>query len=181
MHEVMNPPRVLGSLSCLLDYPRQSYRQRAAAAGDELRGRYPEAAQAVDTFLSRISELSDGALEELYTRTFDVAPMCVPYVTSYIYGAESFERGNLMSQLSDIYRKRGFDAAGELPDHIGVLLRFSALLDCEELHDLASYCLTRPLGEMIVCLEGSDNPFVLVLKSIRSVIETDLPGRSSND
>jgi len=163
------------SLGALLDYPSAEYGKKVVACRDELAKNYPEATQAISQFLVQIADMPVEMLEELYTRTFDVAPLCIPYVTAYIYGGESFERGDLMSKLAEIYQRYQFDTGGELPDHLGVLLKFAAHLDAGELEELVDYCLRRPLGDMVTCLEGSDNPFALIIRAIRLVLNSDFP------
>lgn len=168
------------SLARLFDYPGEA----DGAVAEQVdaiswASAYPEAALLVRQFGDAINRLAVAEREELYTRTFDIAPICIPYVTAYIYGEESFERGDLMAKLRLIYAEYGFDCGGELPDHIAVLLRFAALISHEERLELIEFCLESPITLMVERLEGSENPYSLALKAVEAVLKETM--RASHD
>ena len=65
--------------------------------------------------------LDDTQLEELYTRTFDLNPVCTPEVGWHIYG-EQYRRGRFLVQARELLKIVGVDERGELPDHLMSLL-----------------------------------------------------------
>lgn len=162
---------VTSALAELFAYPQEGYFAKIEQCERLLAADCPRAASYIRQFRTEAEGHSVEELEELYTRTFDIAPLCVPYVTSYIWGDESFERGKLMSALAEAYARLGFDAQGELPDHIGVLLRFMSRLDEGETGDLIEYCLRAPLDEMVGRLESAQNIWGPALKAVRAYLE----------
>jgi len=117
-----------------------------------------------------------GEMEELYTRTFDLAALCSLYVTGYIFGDENFDRGTVMAKLSDRFRELGFSTEGELPDHLAVLLRFASWLDDEALSELVQLCLLEPVGEMTKQLNKDDNPYFYLLSAIQAILKVENSG-----
>lgn len=106
-------------------------------------------------------------LQELYTATFDVTPVCVPYVSIHLFGEENFKRGEFMAALNARYVETGFATNGELADHIAVLLRFAAQVDEVERRELAEFCLLGPLEKMIAALPEA-NPYRQVLEAVKA-------------
>ena len=134
------------------------------------------AAKHLAKFESACKNLSLGEMEELYTRTFDLAALCSLYVTGYIFGDENFDRGTVMAKLSDRFSELGYDTAGELPDHLAVLLRFASWLDDEALNELVVFCLLEPVSEMIKQLNKDDNPYFYLLSAVHAVSKVDRVG-----
>jgi nitrate reductase assembly molybdenum cofactor insertion protein NarJ len=123
----------------------------------------------------RLAGLDGAAREELYVATFDVNPRCVPYVSIHLFGEENFKRGEFMAALRARYAEAGFDAAGELPDHVGTLLRFAADLDGEERAALCRHVLLGPLGRMIDALDA-EHPYRPLLEAAREALHAAHPG-----
>ena len=107
----------------LLEYPTPALSQQARACAHWIAEMAPEAAVRIDQFLTSVEALSIPRLEEIYTRTFDMQPVCYPYVGYHLFG-ESYKRSAFMAQLNEGYRKYGFTPGTELPDHVAVILRF---------------------------------------------------------
>lgn len=166
------------SLADLLVYPTDTYKQSLSRLSPAA---CPGAAAEIAAFAESVARMPLSSLEEIFTRTFDMAPICVPYVTTHIWGDESFERGKLMSGLAEAYRRLGLETGGELPDHLALLLKFTTFLDESELKDLVTYCLRGPVKEMTARLESADNLYAPVLRAISMVIERDFPEDKSHD
>ncbi len=175
------PVSIYAALANALEYPEPGYREKVQLLVGTLGSRYPLAAEQIAKFVAQTASRPVEELEELYTRTFDMAPVCVPYVTSYIYGQENFQRGELMALLKEEYRKCGLDAHGELPDHIGLLLRFLDYISEEEKQDLAKYVIRKPLKEMVSRLGEAGNPFRYLMSAVLDVIQADYPEKKQND
>lgn len=170
-----NSKTIYGDLAELLDYPAIDYLERVRILADDLAVKHPEASSHLLNFAEALSGARTEEQEEIYNRTFDIAPICNPYLSSYFFGEESFERGNLMANLDGAYKKCRFEFTGELPDHLRVVLRFLSRLNFEESSDLVNYVMSKPVREMIDRLAISNNPFTNLLRAINSVLETDFP------
>lgn len=167
-------------LATLLEYPSSDYLDKVRDCRERLASPYPEASALLDEFLVAASKYTLAELEEIYTRTFDMAPVCLPYVASYIFGDENFHRGKLMAGLVDAYARLGFDTGGELPDHLALLLRFAQRLNKAEFADLVEYCLKKPVGEMVEKLQEADNLYAPAMRAIHVVL-VRVPKESGDD
>ena len=160
----------LNTLARLLEYPAWSNADIPVGALLRPDNSADRNLRVTDAFLA----LSQDEREELYTSTFDVTPACVPYVSIHLFGEENFKRGEFMAALSARYASAGFDARGELPDHIAVLLRFIAQTDEAERREMIEFCLLGPLGKMIAALADA-NPYRALLQTVREVLTAAYP------
>ena len=103
--------------------------------------------------------MSTEHAQELYTRSFDLSPVCVPYVSVHLFGAESFKRSELMTGLIAAYERVGFDRGTELPDHIALVLQCAPRFDADEWDDLAVLVLTPALEKMREALSNANSPW----------------------
>lgn len=156
--------------AALFEYPSDRLFAEAFALRRDVADEHPDAALDLGRFAAWLLNESPTTVEEVYTRTFYISPVCVPYASVHIFGDESFQRGDLMAKLRDAYARMGFDAGPELPDHIGVLLEFAALLDDEEVDDLARYCLIDPVHKMAATLGRTTNPYRHAIDALEGVL-----------
>lgn len=167
--------RALAAFADLLKYPKQDYAEKCVQAKNAVEIFYPQVSQLMEVFCAKIRELSLAEIEELFTRTFDMAPLCNPYLTTYIYGDENFERGTFMTLLAQRYKECNFELAGELPDHICIVLEFAPQFEQEEFNELCDYCLRHALGQMTSSLEQSDSIYANLFKSLMAILDTGTP------
>jgi nitrate reductase delta subunit len=159
------------ALGELFLYPRQDYRHLVTAARALCDAQCCVlTAQALVAFENAVGELSLDELQDLYTRTFDLTPRCVPYLSVHLFGAESFDRGRLMTGLDEAYRRACFDRGSELPDHLGLVLRFATAFDETEWDELVTLCLARPLALMLGELQEAGNPFRHAVEAVRRAL-----------
>lgn len=113
-------------------------------------------------------ELRD--IEEMFTTTFDLTPVVVPYVGHLAWG-DSYERGAFMADIQGAMRSVGVDPHGELPDHIEPILRYLAATD--QPLDSLKPVLVPAITKMEKTLKKADskNPYVHVLVAARIVAE----------
>lgn len=161
----------LCDLAPIFEYPYSGYRDHASRWLDAHKDRFAKASESVARFCESINPLSNDQLEEVFTRTFDMAPICSPYISGHLYGADNFERGNLLTALSERYNEANFATNGELPDHIALLLRFSPEMDETEFSELVEYCLSKPLEDMEINL--TDNPYQHAVHAVREVLRNN--------
>ena len=122
------------------------------------------------TFAGALQQRTLENIQELYTTTFDMQPVCYPYVGYQLFG-ESYKRGAFMAQLNDAYRDFGYSAGQELPDHLPVIVRF---LGISSAHRAGTFCQPLLLEGVIPALEkmlkmageGSENPYVGLLAAL---------------
>ena len=154
----------LNALARLLEYPGTEAAKLCRQA----------ATPAADRFQAEMQTLNQNQREELYTATFDVAPACVPYLSIHLFGEENFQRGEFMAGLQARYAQTGFNARGELPDHLAVVLRFAAQTDDRERRELVEFCLLGPVEKMIEALNEA-NPYRSLLEAVRGTLLDTCP------
>jgi nitrate reductase molybdenum cofactor assembly chaperone NarJ/NarW len=162
----------LSGLGDLLDYPDDDLVTRISEWRQRFSPHLPNIGALVAAFQADVEKHTTAQLEEIYTRTFDIAPICNPYVTAHIYGDENFERGTLMTKLEHRYREEEFNTNGELPDHLRVILRFAPRFSQEELQELTKYCLLQPVNEMVESLKGQNNPYLHLLLAVEASLRS---------
>lgn len=148
--------RVFELFADLLEYPRPDL--DIAATARECRALVatdsPEAAASLDEFIAFAARTPRDTIEEVFGATFDLNASCHPYVGYHLFG-ESYHRSLFMLELKERFRSHNFnDASVELPDHIGVLLRFIATCNDPELRDeIAKDAVLPTLGPMTLAPE----------------------------
>ncbi|MBX9880172.1 MAG: nitrate reductase molybdenum cofactor assembly chaperone [Candidatus Obscuribacterales bacterium] len=175
-----NRQAVLEKIAILFDYPTSSYLETAEDLVNKSRDKYPELSKLLVEFIDALKPLSPEEQEEVFTRTFDIAPICVPYLSSYTFGEESYERGDLMAKLKEIYAIAGFQSGNELPDHIRVTLSFLSTLDDQAGADLVHYVLAKPITEMFDKLKNANNPYSLLMNAVINLLEVDFSQEDRN-
>lgn len=128
----------LALLGELLTYPTREFASPQLAR--EL-SKHGGASVDLQRFAEEAEALQRAELEELYSRTFDLAPMVAPYLSVHLWGDESFQRAQLMTGLRAAYARVGVDSGGELPDHVGVVLTLGTQLPEDEWRDLATFAV----------------------------------------
>ena len=162
---------VLDGLGAALAYPREGYRAGLVECRDLLIGGEPKAAAAVDAFCKETASLNDTELEELYTRTFDLNPVCTPEVGWHIYG-EQYRRGRFLVQARELLKIVGIEERGELPDHLMSLLPAVARLQPDDAALFAGTYLVPAIDKMLSGMEDKANPYEQILRAIRVVLMT---------
>jgi nitrate reductase delta subunit len=154
----------------LLEYPTLATSIKAGHGFSRLLGFMPDAASALERFYSEIERHPLQKQEELYTVTFDMQPVCYPYVGYQLFG-ESYKRGAFMAQLNEAYHAIGYSAGEELPDHLSVILHFLAL---DEANRPGDFCQSLVTEGLIPALEKmtklfdaqSENPYAGLLSAL---------------
>jgi len=151
-----------------LRYPTSEGRAMLAAAVAPLPRR--GAGRELRRFLDATASLPLVELEELYTRTFDLSPVVVPYVGHLAWG-DSYRRGEFMAELNGAMRDVGIDPGGELPDHLEPILRYLAAT--EELPADLAEVLVPAIVKMEKMLKKAEstNPYRHVLAAARIVAD----------
>lgn len=166
--------RVLGQIGLLLTYPRGDYGDRlelcrtARPLGDA------EADSLWGSFVRQIQSLPIEEVQELYTHTFDLNPVCALEVGWQLHG-EDYARGEFLVAMRRQLRLHGIPESRELPDHLSCVL---PLLDCmepEEARNFTEASLLPALNKMLAGFPERNNPYRNLLLAIAKLLSSD-PG-----
>ena len=164
--------RLFALFSEILDYPNPKTAEQAQECALLLAKTGRDAQEKMSGFAGYSSRAPLGSLEEIYTSTFDIQPVCCPYAGHHLFG-EGFKRSTFMVKLTGMFREMDFSPPqGELPDHITVLLRFLAgHSGSEQGFELARHCLLPSIKKMHKSLKNSFNPYKDALESLERMLE----------
>jgi nitrate reductase molybdenum cofactor assembly chaperone len=154
------------NLADLIDYPGADWNSKLAAiTADAL----------LNEFRSRIATLSLSEAKELYTRTFDLNPLCALEIGYHLFG-ENYKRGEFLANLRETEAPFDLGQETQLPDYLPVLLRLVARLKDEDLRSsLISECLLPALDKMLNSLKESDNPYRFLFAALRTTLQSEVP------
>lgn len=160
---------VLDHLAALITYPGEKYLERLRDSWVALAREYPAAAETLQPFIEYSAKLDVAELEEAYTRTFDINPVCCLEVGWQLFG-EEYERGAFLVKMRQALRENGLSESTELPDHLCHILPLLGRLDTAGAGPLVTACVLPAIDKMIAGFTDAKNPFECVLKTIRSVL-----------
>lgn len=163
-------PTLLVDFAALLEYPSAEIQAQAQVCLERLRAVDVEAAEKLEKFSNFAKSSASQRLQELFTTTFDMQPVCYPYVGFHLYG-ESYKRGAFMAQLNEAYRACLYSAEQELPDHLAVILRFLGLNEENRQSEFGQALICSgvlPALEKMLATFGaeSENPYFGLLKAL---------------
>ena len=159
MNETASRTSALAAVGTLFEYPGETFEERYEEAKEATGAFSGDAEVALGDFWRDLSGVSTEHAQELYSRSFDLSPVCAPYASVHLFSAESFKRAELMTGLIAAYVRVGFDRGTELPDHIALLLQCAPRLDADEWDDLAALVLTPALEKMGEALAKAGSPW----------------------
>lgn len=162
------------SVAGLLEYPVLNIKEQAGQCLAQLQPVHPEVAVMLQKFASGMEGHSLQRMQELYTTTFDMQPMCYPYVGYHLF-SESYKRGAFMAQLNEAYHTLGYSAGQELPDHLPIILRFLGLKANEPADEFCRALLINgllPALEKMLQVFGaeSENPYFALLSALQLLL-----------
>ena len=166
----------LDGLAALLAYPEEGYLQQAEMAREILADEYPGAACHLTEFTHAVRSLEIEELQELFTRTFDLNPICAMEVGWQLYGDE-YKRGEFLVKMQQILNQHDLPSSTELPDHLTRILPLLQRVSPGEAEPLAREYIVPALGKMLAGLVGKLNPFEKVLKAVSEVLDNQIARR----
>ncbi len=161
--------RLYELFSAILDYPDSQLSCRVDEATVLLSTLHPAAATLLKEFQVFLGKTPIGTMEEIYSKNFDLQAVCSPYVGYHLFG-EDQRRALFMAGLKKDYKANQFSCGNELPDHLGVMLRFLATESQDGRDEIVDLCIIPALEKMIVALDGASNPYRKVLESLLLVL-----------
>jgi len=124
--------RVWGLFADLLDYPQETPIELLRDCRTLTGAMSPDADARLAEFQAFAEEATMGHLQEEYTRAFDMDETHSLYLGYHLLG-ESYKRSALLLEFKERYRTYGIEVAGELADHLPVVLRFLAVCEDQEM------------------------------------------------
>jgi len=160
---------LLPVLAEFLLYPDPSSVERLASRVEEVSQLNRAVSERLREFVSFARSRSLTELQELFTRTFDLNPVCSLEVGWGLFG-EDYRRGRFLAFVRGQLRENGIAESCELPDHLTHLLPLLARLQPEHARRLGREYVGPAVRKMVVTLETERSPFLPVLLSIESVL-----------
>jgi len=151
-------------LADLLEYPASNWDFKIAACADH---------GVLAKFRSGIAALTLSDLQELYTRTFDLNPVCALEIGYHLFG-ENYKRGEFLANLRETEAPFALGQENQLPDYLPVLLRLLTNLGQEELRSsLISQCVVPGIEKMLSSFKDPENPYRYLLEAVRTTLQSD--------
>ena len=137
------------ALAELFEYPDGDYPRNVRKVIDLLDGNYSVAVADLERFLALLPAADIRAMQELFTRTFDVQSITTLDIGYVLFG-DDYKRGELLANLNREHKAVKNDCRRELADHLPNLLRLLAKLSKSELTDeLTQEIIAPALRNMI--------------------------------
>jgi len=170
--------RNLELLATLLDYPRHDYHQLVESCYAVVAADLDEEETAMQmwlqSFRSNIVGRTMEEVEELYTRTFDLNPVCSLDLGWHLY-AENYDRGTFLVQMRDALRKHGVEETLELPDHLPSVLRLLSRMEDTTARQLVVTSVLPAMKKMLAGFSDHDNPYFSLLRVVESTLTARFP------
>lgn len=136
-------------LADIFRYPEEDFLAKLEVCMKVLEQKYPDAARELKRFSDYVNGSTPDRREELYTKSFDVQPICYLDLGYVIFG-EDYKRGAFLLHMQEEQRVAGNDCGTDLPDHLTNMLVLLSITEKQELMlELASSILIPGLKKMI--------------------------------
>jgi len=167
---VSEKERTLGTISRLLSYPDENYVSLVELLYLLVQNELPEAAPGISTFGQFAEQCGEHALEETYTRTFDVNPSCALEIGWHLFG-EDYMRGQFLVRMREELAKYEIPESTELPDHMTHVLAVVASMPGDEAFGFTHACVFPALHKMQVSLDKNESPYRHLIRCLLLVLE----------
>ncbi len=165
--------RVYELLGVLLSYPGDDYLAAAEECVQLLDAAGSPLEHAMDRFVDRLRPLTTSELQELFTVTFDLNPVCSLEVGWHLHG-DAYDRGEFLVTMRQLLRRVGVEEGNELPDHLAHLLTALPRLDREEANALVATALLPAAEKMLPALAAKHNPFEHLLTAVLALLNDEV-------
>lgn len=164
--------QLLDSVAGLFEYPSWDFSERTGACRAMADQRSPGRGEAIAALEERTRGMDRGEVEEMFTRTFEINPVCSLEIGWHIYG-EDYARGALLVRLREELRAHDIPEIIELPDHLTHVLQLMGRLEDSLADDLAGRYVLPALRKMIGAVKDSDCPYTGLLEMTRDVVSDE--------
>ena len=161
------------SLANLLEYPDAGFNSLIELWAQLVSKANVELLAPSSKFRRDTQRLSLTDLQELYTRTFDLSPVCALDIGYHLFG-ENYKRGVFLANLRETEAPFDLGQEHQLPDYLPVLLRLLTKLDDEDLRSaLIVDCMIPALEKMLKTLSEGDNPYRHLIAAVNMVLNSE--------
>lgn len=158
----------------LVEYPTPFLSDRVDECISLLTPLQREASDHVWGFKTFLSLTSFSRMGEIYANTFDLNGICYPYVGYHLFG-DGDHRGMFLAGLKEHYQASDFSAGNELPDHLGVMLRFLGYIKDEgEREEFIFLSIIPALRKMLEGFRDRSNPYKGVLQALLLMLQSSI-------
>ncbi|HEY7911257.1 MAG TPA: nitrate reductase molybdenum cofactor assembly chaperone [Blastocatellia bacterium] len=163
------------TLANLLEYPDDGWAARLDAYEQMMDEESVALAPLFLEFRKKIEGASVPALQEKYTQTFDLNPVCTLEVGYHLFG-ENYKRGLFLANLRETESPYELGQRYQLPDYLPVLLRLLNRLADQELRTALIYeCLIPAVDKMVAALSESGNPYSDLMSLVSRTLKIEAP------
>jgi nitrate reductase delta subunit len=157
--------KIYEQLAALFAYPAGDYLLRVRECAGRMLSESPEAAAVFGDFETAIAGAGIDDLQELFTRTFDLNPVCSLEIGWHLFG-EEYQRGEFLVKMRQELRARGIGESSELPDHLTHALALLARMDPDEAAQFAGQFILPALHKMRQSWSSNHNAYWSLLDSL---------------
>ncbi len=133
----------------LLRYPSKDYPKQVEACQKMLDEKYPEVAMEMKRFTEYVNTHNEDQWQELFTKSFDVQPICYLDLGYVIFG-EDYKRGAFLLHMQEEQLKAKNDCGTDLSDNICNMLTLYTKTDDYNLLDELAVKIMIPGVEKMV-------------------------------
>jgi nitrate reductase assembly molybdenum cofactor insertion protein NarJ len=163
-------------LAQLFKYPEGDFMLQMKESQDFLNIFYPQAGKELQPFSDYINNCSPDERMELFTKTFDVQPICYLDL-GYVMFGEDYKRGAFLLNMKVEQQKINNDCGTDLPDNIcNVLVLMTKSNDDEFVEDLVWRIFIPCLKKMLAEFDSArvDMKMKILRKKHRAIIQEEL-------
>ncbi len=163
-------------LANLFRYPEEDFMLQLNKSQNFLDEFYPEAGKELRTFSEHMTTCQPDNRQELFTKTFDVQPICYLDL-GYVMFGEDYKRGAFLLSMKVEQQKIDNDCGTDLPDNIcNVMDLMTISKDDEFLKDLVQHIFIPCVKMMIGEFESArvDLKMKVLRKMHRAIIQEEL-------
>ena len=160
----------------LLRYPGKDYLEKVNKCYAMLQDKYPEVAVELKPFVDFMRTCPEDRMEELFTRTFDVQPICYLDLGYVIFG-EDYKRGAFLLHMQAEQLLAENDCGTDLSDNIcNILTLYTKTNNQELLNELAVKIMIPGVEKMIGEFKQArvDLKMKILKKLHRAIIQEEL-------
>lgn len=164
-----SPREQIEAIAALFTYPSTEYVkavEQAVACSDS-------AAPALREFEREIRRIPLGDLQELYTSTFDLSPVCALDLGWHLFG-EDYKRGLFLARMRRELRAHNISETSELPDHLSLALLLLARMGPAQAEEFGCAIAAPALERMLKCMPAQ-NLFASLLQAVQQLITFHFP------
>jgi nitrate reductase delta subunit len=164
--------KVYGQLAALFAYPRGAYVAELEVRTAAIAAAHGAAAESLQPLLELGRRSTLEEIQEIYTRTFDINPVCTLEVGWHIYG-EDYARGAFLVKMREMLRENGIAESRELPDHLTHVLVILGRLQGIVADDLAARYLLPALDKMLDSMKDNESPYKVIVVAAAQMVRQD--------